>query len=158
MQAIKFYIDASLPATPFVSQTLRGGKTFSIAFPEGKVTAIFIQQSVDGSSWQQKQSVSPTNKGVFHVTANNDTYLRVLVSTRPIKAEYEDYDTPGGTEHDPTVPTWAKQPNKPTYTAHEVGAVASVNGATPDDNGNVTLIDVPSASVASQSDIDALWQ
>lgn len=26
-------------------------------------------------------------------------------------------------ETDPTVPTWAKQPNKPTYTADEVGAI-----------------------------------
>ena len=28
----------------------------------------------------------------------------------------------GGTETDPTVPAWAKQPSKPTYTAGEVGA------------------------------------
>ena len=28
----------------------------------------------------------------------------------------------GGVEVDPTVPAWAKQPNKPTYTADEVGA------------------------------------
>lgn len=41
-------------------------------------------------------------------------------------------------ETDPTVPSWAKQPNKPTYTALEVGAlpdtytapVSSVNGQT----------------------------
>lgn len=29
------------------------------------------------------------------------------------------------TEQDPTVPSWAKQPNKPTYTAQEVGAVST---------------------------------
>lgn len=29
------------------------------------------------------------------------------------------------TEDDPTVPSWAKQPNKPTYTASEVGALPS---------------------------------
>lgn len=29
------------------------------------------------------------------------------------------------TETDPTVPNWAKQPNKPTYTAAEVGALSS---------------------------------
>lgn len=28
-------------------------------------------------------------------------------------------------EQDPTVPSWAKQPNKPTYTAQEVGALSS---------------------------------
>lgn len=49
-------------------------------------------------------------------------------------------------ETDPTVPAWAKQPTKPTYTAAEVGAMAantpvvkSVNGTTPDVNGNVTV-------------------
>lgn len=31
----------------------------------------------------------------------------------------------GYTETDPTVPSWAKQPNKPTYTASEVGALPS---------------------------------
>ena len=33
------------------------------------------------------------------------------------------------TETDPTVPAWAKQPNKPTYTAAEVGAVAANQGS-----------------------------
>lgn len=32
------------------------------------------------------------------------------------------------TETDPTVPAWAKQPTKPTYTAAEVGAVAADQG------------------------------
>lgn len=42
-------------------------------------------------------------------------------------------------EKDPTVPEWAKQPIKPKYTAKEVGAVATVNGKTPDENGNVEI-------------------
>lgn len=33
------------------------------------------------------------------------------------------------TETDPTVPAWAKQPTKPTYTAAEVGAVAANQGS-----------------------------
>lgn len=45
----------------------------------------------------------------------------------------------GYTETDPTVPTWAKQTTKPKYTAQEVGAVATVNGKTPDENGNVEI-------------------
>ena len=32
-------------------------------------------------------------------------------------------------EKDPTVPAWAKNATKPTYTASEVGAVASINGS-----------------------------
>ena len=42
-------------------------------------------------------------------------------------------------EKDPTVPAWAKQPTKPKYTAQEVGAVATVNGISPDENGNVKV-------------------
>lgn len=52
-------------------------------------------------------------------------------------------------ETDPTVPSWAKQPSKPKYTASEVGAapaqhshkdyVKTVNGKSPDENGNVTV-------------------
>ena len=49
-------------------------------------------------------------------------------------------------EKDPTVPDWAKQPTKPKYTADEVGAVATVNGTAPDENGNVE-IEIPEASV-----------
>lgn len=51
------------------------------------------------------------------------------------KKTASDYDTEwidppdggGGTfqETDPTVPAWAKQPTKPTYTAQEVGAIPS---------------------------------
>ena len=33
------------------------------------------------------------------------------------------------TETDPTVPAWAKEPNKPTYTASEVGAATAEQGA-----------------------------
>ena len=47
-------------------------------------------------------------------------------------------------ETDPTVPAWAKQPTKPSYTAAEVGAVATVNGISPDESGNVQII-IPEA-------------
>jgi hypothetical protein len=49
-------------------------------------------------------------------------------------------------ETDPTVPAWAKEATKPTYTAAEVGAMASdapvvktVNGTAPDASGNVNV-------------------
>lgn len=35
-------------------------------------------------------------------------------------------------ESDPTVPAWAKQPNKPTYTAAEVGAIPAYTYGTED--------------------------
>ena len=42
---------------------------------------------------------------------------------RRIVAEYLAANPPTVTETDPTVPAWAKQPTKPTYTADEVGAL-----------------------------------
>lgn len=49
------------------------------------------------------------------------------------------------TETDPTVPAWAKQPNKPSYTASEVGAVPSsrtVNGKVLSENITLSASDV----------------
>lgn len=42
---------------------------------------------------------------------------------RRIVADYLSTNPPTVTESDPTVPAWAKQPQKPTYTASEVGAL-----------------------------------
>ena len=42
-------------------------------------------------------------------------------------------------ETDPTVPSWAKQPNKPTYTASEVGALSEIPQATDTTLGGVKL-------------------
>lgn len=42
-------------------------------------------------------------------------------------------------ETDPTVPSWAKQPNKPTYTASEVGALSEIPQATDTVLGGVKL-------------------
>lgn len=43
---------------------------------------------------------------------------------RRIVDEYLTANPPTVTETDPTVPAWAKQPQKPTYTAFEVGAIS----------------------------------
>lgn len=52
--------------------------------------------------------------------------------TDDLKEKYDEaYEKANEAETDPTVPSWAKQPNKPTYTASEVGAVPTtrkVNG------------------------------
>ena len=43
--------------------------------------------------------------------------------TDDLKKKYDEaYEKANEAETDPTVPTWAKQPNKPSYTASEVGA------------------------------------
>ena len=64
----------------------------------------------------------------------------VAEAVPPAVADYIEEHPIEVTETDPTVPEWAKQPTKPTYTAQEVGAlpssytppVTSVNGMTGD--------------------------
>lgn len=57
-------------------------------------------------------------------------------------------DTAVQTESDPTVPTWAKASNKPTYTASEVGAVPTTRKV----NGKALSADI----TLSASDVGAL--
>lgn len=59
---------------------------------------------------------------------NGTKYFDVLggVSSEKVEAlirEHLENNPPQIDETDPTVPAWAKQPNKPTYTAEEVGAL-----------------------------------
>lgn len=59
------------------------------------------------------------------------------------------------TETDPTVPAWAKQPNKPSYTASEVGAVPSsrtVNGKALSENITLSASDVGAATSSHSHD------
>lgn len=66
------------------------------------------------------------------------------------------------TETDPTVPAWAKEANKPTYTASEVGAVPTtrtVNSKTLSSNITLTASDVgarPSTWTPTASDVGAV--
>lgn len=53
-------------------------------------------------------------------------------------------------ESDPTVPEWAKQPNKPQYTAQEVGALPS-DTEIPDISGLATK-----AELESKADVSSL--
>jgi lysophospholipase L1-like esterase len=54
-------------------------------------------------------------------------------------SDYLDKNPVSVVEKDPTVSDWAKQTSKPKYTAKEVGAVSTVNGTSPDENGNVQI-------------------
>lgn len=52
------------------------------------------------------------------------------------------------TETDPTVPDWAKQPEKPTYTAEEVGAISAAN---PVFTGSISMGRKAGSNVGSSS-------
>ena len=70
------------------------------------------------------------------------------------KASAEDFDTEWASETDPTVPAWAKEAQKPTYTAAEVGALPDdtvipdiqINSTSIVDGNGVANIPIASAS------------
>ena len=85
-----------------------------------------------------KNVVTPTNNG----DAANKKYVDdgdTALSSRVTTLEEAGYIT-SYTETDPTVPSWAKQSTKPTYTATEVGALPSNTTFVSSFNGNTGAI------------------
>ena len=115
------YTAASAPAA------LTSGEKLSNAF--GKITAAIsalithLADSVrhvtaaERNAWNGKSNFS----GRYNDLTNKPT-----IPTVPTKVSAFDNDKGYLTgETDPSVPAWAKNPTKPTYTASEVGAIAS---------------------------------
>ncbi|MBO5122888.1 MAG: hypothetical protein J6B99_06970 [Oscillospiraceae bacterium] len=115
------YTAASAPAA------LTSGEKLSNAF--GKITAAIsalithLADSVrhvtaaERNAWNGKSNFS----GSYNDLTNKPT-----IPTVPTKVSAFDNDKGYLTrETDPSVPAWAKNPTKPTYTASEVGAIAS---------------------------------
>ena len=86
------------------------------------------------------------------LTVGNKTYS-ITVPTKTSDLTNDSGFITGYTETDPTVPSWAKQSSKPSYTASEVGAVPTsrtVNGKALSSNITLSASDV-SALPASTS-------
>lgn len=111
----------------------------------------YIVQAVPGfGSKPAEQHFSVVDKYIEDAI-NKKAFVKTVNGIAPDENGNVNVEGGGGSggiakETDPTVPAWAKQPTKPTYTAAEVGAMAantpvvkSVNGTTPDVNGNVTV-------------------
>lgn len=88
----------------------------------------------------------------------SDTNIHVTAAEKSAwNAKLDSY-----TETDPTVPDWAKQPNKPNYTASEVGAVPTsrtINGKALSSDITLNASDVsarPSSWTPSASDVGAV--
>jgi hypothetical protein len=64
--------------------------------------------------------------------------IRALIPTKTSELINDNGFITSYTETDPTVPTWAKAANKPTYTAAEVGAEPAVTEVTVSTAGAVT--------------------
>lgn len=97
-----------------------------------------------------------SDSGVNDVTVDgtsvvSDGVAEITMPTVPTKVSQLTNDSgylTGYTETDPTVPTWAKQSSKPTYTASEVGAVPTSRKV----NGKALSADI----TLSASDVSAL--
>ena len=67
-----------------------------------------------------------TNYGLKKPSYSDTADIGVINSNMDIiDAKMKEIDDKITNETDPTVPAWAKEPNKPTYTAEEVGALPS---------------------------------
>ena len=74
-------------------------------------------------------STNATNKPL---SAAQGVVLKALIDAITIPTKVSELENDSGyiktyTETDPTVPAWAKEPNKPTYTANEVGAASTTH-------------------------------
>lgn len=111
---------------------------------EGYATQQWVQ---DKHYLTQHQSLSE-----YYTKGQTNNLLNGKANTSDIPTKVSDLTNDSGfidTESDPTVPQWAKQPSKPTYTANEVGALPStttIPSKTSDltnDSGYITLADLP---------------
>jgi len=88
---------------------------------DGVVTQITHQSFVNSEKIDGLENSIPTNTSDL----NNDSGF---ITSSDIPTNVSAFNNDAGyltsyTETDPTVPSWAKQPSKPTYTASEVGAL-----------------------------------
>lgn len=157
------------------NQSLLGGGNISIS---GGDTNIIEMVKVNGTTLTPDSNKAvdvsvPTETTVsgWGFTKNTGTYskpsggipatdLAQAVQTSLGKA---DTALQSFTETDPTVPSWAKQTNKPTYTASEVGAVPTsrtINGKALTSDITLTANDVaalPNTTVIPAAQVNSDW-
>ena len=97
--------------------TITASKTDKVTtvYADGVAIAT-INDGVDGQG-------AVTDVTVNGVTVMDGNVAKVIVPTKVSDLSNDSGFITGYTETDPTVPSWAKQPSKPTYTASEVGAL-----------------------------------
>ena len=81
--------------------------------------------------------IYPESRASIVKTSDGTTVEDALANKQPIGSYLTE-------ESDPTVPSWAKKPTKPSYTANEVGAIAvgglkTVNGNSLEGSGDIVI-------------------
>lgn len=107
--------DATLDQTKEIVAYIKSNRGLIEAVTTGKISASDIVDNLT------------TNSSTKPLSAAQGVKLKQLIDGLVV------------TENDPTVPTWAKQPNKPSYTASEVGARPSTWNPTAADIGAGTF-------------------
>ncbi len=90
-----------------------------VVIPDGEDTETVIDLISELQNSVSSEITRSTNKDNAHDAALANVYTKAEIDDM-----LDDIDVTV-TETDPTVPSWAKQPTKPTYTASEVGALPS---------------------------------
>ena len=90
-----------------------------VIIPDGEDTETVIDLISELQNSVSSEITRSTNKDNAHDAALANVYTKAEIDDM-----LDDIDVTV-TETDPTVPSWAKQPTKPTYTASEVGALPS---------------------------------
>ena len=121
-----------LATTTDTEQTIKGKKTFNV-LPESSVEPTnnnqfvnkkYVDDAVAGSSGGITSETDPifSASEAAKITASDTANWNSKLDSTQVNdiLNTKSYLT---SETDPTVPAWAKQPNKPTYTASEVGAL-----------------------------------
>lgn len=117
-------------------------------FPNGK-----------GTIYEEQLKINPRKKPSDYVYTETEI-LNYLDLEKRINALEENGTGGIKEETDPTVPQWAKQPTKPSYTAKEVGAIPIPNTAevgqiiavkAVDDNGKPTEFEAVDRNVVNTS-------
>jgi len=94
------------------------------------ISDVFIFNEGEGIDISEDKTISidpdvVSKVGHKHVLADITDYTAPEIPTKVSQLENDKGFITGYTETDPTVPAWAKAETKPTYTASEVGALAS---------------------------------
>lgn len=112
--------DVAIPGVARMEVTLQDGENIAIS-AAAFVTIAHRIGKTDGEAGEVEPDWS---KNVIEKTAENAERAEDAAKrAQQIVEEFEPGEGGGITnETDPTVPEWAKQPEKPTYTAEEVGA------------------------------------
>lgn len=154
-----YAVDANYVHTDNNYTTAEKEKLSSIAVgAQVNVKSDWNATSGDAQILNKPTKVSDFTNDTGYLTEHQDISGKADKSEIPTKVSQLQNDSgylTSFTESDPTVPVWAKEPNKPSYTAEEVGAptVAEMNTAIGEAIGQLNSFDIAVVQALPTQDI-----